>query len=148
MEIPKYQLSADESLSTYQFISEGPRGAITKVIQFSRTNYPDVYNLAFGDLDIESGKIDDRSKSNNSDMEKVLSTVVSAVYAFTDKNPGAWIFAVGSTKSRTKLYQKGIARHFRTAQIDFEIYGMFGGTWVEFEADTNYEAFLVKRKKS
>ena len=100
----KYQLKADDILSTYEFLSEGPKGMIVKLIQFTQTNYHDVFNMAFGDKDSKTGQIDDKVISNNGDSEMVLATVVSALYAFTDKHPDAWIYATGSTKSRTRLY--------------------------------------------
>lgn len=59
MNQPKYQLKADDKLSTYEFLSEGPKGKIVKLIQFTPTNYHDVFNLAFGDKDSNTGQIDD-----------------------------------------------------------------------------------------
>ena len=72
---------------SYEFISEGPKGLIQKMVQFKQTNLKNVYNLAFGDKNHETGEIDDLVISNNGDSEKVLSTVVATIYAFTDKYP-------------------------------------------------------------
>lgn len=47
MNQPRYQLKASDNLATYEFLSEGPRGKIVKLIQFTTTNYKDVFNLAF-----------------------------------------------------------------------------------------------------
>ena len=60
MNQPRYQLKASDNLTTYEFLSEGPRGKIVKLIQFTTTNYKDVFNLAFGDMDGEAGDIDDK----------------------------------------------------------------------------------------
>jgi len=147
MNQPKYQLKAGDKLTTYEFLSEGPNGKIPKLIQFTTTNYYDVYNLAFGDKDARTGQIDDKVISNNGDSDKVLATVVSALYAFTDKHPETWIYATGSTKSRTRLYRMGINKHLREVKSDFEIFGQVGKTWEYFEKDIDYESFLVKRKK-
>lgn len=84
--------------------------------------------------------------SNNGDSEMVLATVVSAIYAFTDKNPDAWIYATGSTKSRTRLYRMGITKNLKEVKSDFQIYGELNKTWQEFEKEVDYESFLVKRK--
>ena len=89
MKLERYELKAGENLTTFEFVSEGPKGNIPKLIQFSPTNLKDLYNLAFGDKDLNSGEIDDLTISNNADSEKILATVVAAVYAFTDKNPDA-----------------------------------------------------------
>ncbi len=146
MKLPKYQLKSDEKLSSYEFISEGPKGKITKRIQFTQINQNEIYNLAFGDINQESGEIDDLVVSNNGDSEKVLSTVVSAVYAFCDKHPNAWIFAAGSSSSRTRLYQMGISKYLDYIKEDFIVYGMGEYDWEKFELRKNYSSFLTKKK--
>ena len=108
---------------SYEFISEGPKGQIPKCIQFTLVNRQGVYNLAFGDKDHETGEIDDKVVSNNADSEKVLATVVSAVFAFLDKYPNAWMFVSGSTAARTRLYQIGIAKYYEEISSGLEITG-------------------------
>lgn len=146
MKLPKYQLKSTDKLSSYEFVSEGPRGLIVKRIQFTLINRDEVYNLAFGDKMPISGEINDLAISNNGDSEKVLATVVSAVYAFCDKNPNAWILAVGSTASRTRLYQIGITKFHKDLAEEFDIYGQIEEEWELFELGKNYKAFLAKRK--
>ena len=111
MKLPRYELKAEETLMVYEFISEGPKGQIPKLIKFSETALKGFQNLAFGDKDIKTGEIDDTVVSNNEDSEQVLATVVSAVYAFTDREKEAWVYATGSTKSRTRLYRMGITKY-------------------------------------
>ena len=106
----------------------------------------DVYNLAFGDKDLTTGEIDDTVISNNEDSEKVLATVVATVYAFTDKYPDTWIYATGSTKSRTRLYRMGITRFLSGVHEDFEVLGERNNDWEEFQKDVEYESFLVRKK--
>ena len=84
MELDKYELKSGERLEVYEFISVGPNGRITKLVQYTPTNYKDLYNLGFGDKNAETGEIDDNVISNNGDSEKVLATVVATLYAFTD----------------------------------------------------------------
>jgi hypothetical protein len=146
MKLPKYPLASNSKLSTFEFISEGDKGLIIKLIQFQKTNLADVYNLAFGDKDPDSGAIDDKVVSNNGDGEKVLATVVSSVYAFTDRYPKRWIYATGSTKSRTRLYRMGISKYIEEIKRDFDILGEINGEWEEFKAGIDYDGFLAKRK--
>jgi hypothetical protein len=146
MNLPKYQLKSTDKLTSYEFVSEGPKGLIVKLIQFTLINKDEVYNLAFGDKDLITGDIDDSAISNNGDSDKILATVVGAVYAFCDKNPEAWILAVGSTASRTRLYQIGVAKHYQDISEEFEIYGQVEEGWELFELGKNYMAFLAKRK--
>lgn len=146
MKLDRYEIKAGEELTTFEFISEGPKGKISKLIQFTLTNYEGLYNLAFGDKDPITGDIDDRSISNNGDSERVLATVVAAVYAFTDRYSDVWIYATGSTKVRTRLYRIGISKYLDEAQDDFLIYGQIHNEWEEFVKGRDYEAFVVKKK--
>ena len=100
----RYELKAGRNLTTFEFLSEGTKGQIQKVIQFEPMNLENLYNLAFGDRNLETGNVDDKVISDNGDIEKVLATVVSAVYAFADKHSDVWVYATGSTSSRTRLY--------------------------------------------
>ena len=147
MKLSKYPLASSDKLMTFEFISEGQTALIHKLIRYQPTNLKDVYNLAFGDKDHTTGNIDDTVISNNGDSEKVLATVVASVYAFTDKYPDAWIYATGSTKSRTRLYRMGIAKFFSEVNEDFEILGERNDDWESFRKNVEYEGFLVRRKK-
>ena len=146
MRLPKYQLKSGEELLSYEFVSEGPRGLITKRVQFTLINRDEIYNLAFGDKDIVTGELDDLSVSNNGDREKVLATVLAAVYAFLDRHPNAWIFAAGSTSGRTRLYRIGISKYLDDMENDFEIYGLLDEEWQIFERERTYSVFLARRK--
>jgi len=146
MKLDRYELKAGKNLTTFEFISEGPQGQISKMVQFTSTNYKGLYNLSFGDKHPETGQIDDVAISNNGDSERVLATVVTTVYAFTDKYPDAWIYATGSSKVRTRLYRMGISKYLGDAKKDFVIFGLLHNEWELFVSGTDYEAFVVKRK--
>lgn len=147
MKLPKYPLASSDKLMTFEFISEGQKGLVHKLVRFQQTNLKDVYNLAFGDKDFTTGDIDDTVISNNGDSEKVLATVVATVYAFTDKYPDTWIYATGSTKSRTRLYRMGITKFLSEVKEDFEVLGERNDNWEDFRKNIEYEGFLVRRKK-
>lgn len=148
MNLLNYPLASEEDITTFEFISEGPKGLIRKIVQFTPTNLKDLYILAFGDKDNITGQINDLAITNNSDTEKVLATVVATVYAFTDRYQDVWIYATGSTKARTRLYRMGINKYLSKARKDFDILGQKGKHWEIFERNTDYDGFLVKRKKS
>lgn len=148
MKLDKYQLKAGGELLSYEFISEGPKGLIQKRIQFTLVNRNQVFNLAFGDKDPVTGEIDDLVVSNNNDSEKVLATVIGAVYAFYDRYPDAWIYASGSTRARTRLYKMGITKYFDEIKGDLDIYGQIGEEWESFKKGRDYAAFLAQRKIS
>ncbi len=146
MKLPKYELTTEKSLNVYEFLSEGPKGRIPKLIKFSETTLKGFFNLAFGDKNIETGEIDDKVVSNNGDSEQVLATVVSAVFAFTDLNKNTWVYATGSNKARTRLYRMGVNKYLDEVEKDFWVFGMLNGEWEKFEKETDYTAFVVRRK--
>lgn len=75
MNLPRYELNAEKSLIIFEFINDGVKGQIPKIIKFDETTLKDVYNIAFGYKYTETGEIDDAVVSNNVDSEQVLATV-------------------------------------------------------------------------
>lgn len=88
----------------YSFVSMG-RIRIKKVVEFSPTAIPHIYNLSFGDL-YPSGTVDDVVHSNNGDILRVLVTVIRILEAFTLQRPDIKIMFTGSTPERQRLYQR------------------------------------------
>jgi hypothetical protein len=149
MKFPKYQYRSEEEMNHYEFISEGPKGLIKKIVEYSETGRENVYNLGFGDYDEQTKSINDLSVTNNGDSIKVLATVASTVYAFTEKYPNAWILATGSTAVRTKLFRMGITNNLAEISEDFIVYGFDSfGNWSEFVIGEDYEAFLLTKKEN
>ena len=146
MLLPRYELKSDESFTVFEFLSVGRKGEIPKIVQYSETNLKDFYNLGFGDKDLQTGEVDDTVISDNGDSQKVLATVAATVFAFTDKYPEAWIYATGSTKSRTRLYRIGLTNNLAEIRENFELYGLRESEWREFAKGVEYEAFLVRRR--
>ncbi len=146
MNLDRYELKSGEKLEVFEFVSIGSKGSIIKLVQYTPTNYKDLYNLGFGDKNIDTGDIDDTIISNNGDSEKVLATVVATLYAFTEKHEGCMVYATGSTKSRTRLYRMGITKYLDEIKQDFDIYGENPTEWEEFRIGVGYSAFLVKLK--
>lgn len=146
MNLEKYELKSGEKFEVFEFISVGKNGQISKMVQYTSTNYKDLYNLGFGDKN-EIGEIDDTAVSNNGDSEKVLATVVATLYAFTDKHPKAMIYATGSTKSRTRLYRMGISKYIELIREDFQIFGELENGWESFTKRIDYKGFLVQLKQ-
>lgn len=147
MHLEKYEIKSGEALEFFEFVSVGAKGRITKLVQYTPTNYKNLYNLGFGDKNLETGEINDSIISNNGDSEKVLATVVATLYAFMDKHSEAMIYATGSTNSRTRLYRIGISKYLEEIREVFEIYGEKGNDWEIFEKNTDYSAFLIRYKK-
>ncbi|MBO9204983.1 MULTISPECIES: DUF6934 family protein [Niastella] len=133
--------------STFEFMSEGHNGKIPKRIQFTETPWPNIYNLAFGDIK-ENGDLDDLTISNNGDRNKILATILKVVEDYTVKFPERFVFFSGSTEHRTRLYRMAIGLHFEELSSKFEIYVDIKGErdFIPFQKALNIRAFLIKRK--
>ncbi len=84
----------------------------------------DFYNLGLRDKVLDTGEIDDLSVFNNNGSDRVLATVVAAVFAFTDSNQDSWMYAAGSTRARTRLYRMGISKYYDTVIEYFFFFGL------------------------
>lgn len=142
-----YDYTDTSSDSTvYEFISIGPNGYIKKIVQFNKTYEKDVYNLAFGNLAID-GSIDDYTTNNNKDRDKILSTIASIGDDFTSRFPNCYVFFVGSTKERTRLYRMAISVNYEALVKTFTIWGLKeDGNFELFRKNKHYEGFLTKRQ--
>ncbi len=130
----------------YAFVSQGPKGAVTKLVAFTETEQAGLFNLGFGDYDPMTGEVNDLAVTDNGDSQKVLATIVQIVYAFTELIPEAVVVAFGSTPARMRLYQMGISSQLTAAQTDFYIWGLVADNWFPFEKNQPYRALRVKRK--
>lgn len=79
MKFEKYPVIIGETSMAFEFVSEGSRGNISKLVIYSQTHLHDFYNLGFGDKNESTGQIDDKVITNNGDSEKVLTTVGSTL---------------------------------------------------------------------
>lgn len=142
----RYELKESFDAMIFEFTSVGPKGEIPKLVIYSETGVTDVYNLGFGDKDLITGDIDDLAVTDNKDSQKVLATVASTIYTFIHQHPEAWVFATGSTKARTRLYQIGISKYLDEIAEDFIVLGRRDANWFPFEKNIEYDAFLIKYK--
>ncbi|HEY5325718.1 MAG TPA: hypothetical protein VIJ27_01855 [Mucilaginibacter sp.] len=146
MNLPHYRYFISDDFQDYEFYSEGSKGRIKKAVFFKKIQeYPVIYNMAFGDKD-ETGIVNDLVTTDNGDRDVVLATVAHTINDFCDHYGDHYIYAEGSTSSRTRLYQISISRQLHEISIDFDVYGLKYGIFHKFQKNVNYDAFLVKRK--
>lgn len=148
MNQPYYTYYNSGNFLDYEFYSDGPRGKIKKVVRFTPRNAGGVtyFNLGFGDWNETKKRIDDRAISNNQDRDKILATVALMVLEFTEHFPDVWVYAQGTTSSRTRLYQMGISKYWKDIKPLLHVYGYVAGQWQPFRKSVTYEAFIVHRK--
>lgn len=149
MNLEHYNIEVSQDFLEYIFYSQGPKGAIKKIVRFSKVIFGQVayFNLGFGDWNERENRIDDFVVSNNRDAELVLATVAATVMDFTNHYPEAIIYAEGSTTSRTRRYQMGINKYWVEIEPLFEVFGLIEDEgFIPFESGRNYLAFVVRRK--
>ena len=141
-----YPVSYAPDCLTFEFISEGLRGRIIKVVKYTPLHLINYYNLGFGDRDLRTGYLSDQSVSSNGDRKKVLATVAATLGFFLEKYPNAKVMASGSTPSRTRLYRMGINEFLPLIMNNFILQGLTRNGWEIFNPNQNYLAFLIQKK--
>jgi hypothetical protein len=146
--LKKYPFTCSEDRLVYYFESIGPKGVIKKIVKYSSIDNNDLYfNLAFGDLNETTGQVEDRVVSGNGDVEMILATIATIVMEFMSYYPSKRIFMEGSTRSRTRLYQIGIAKNWKEIGLLLDIFGYRDGIWDPFKINVNYSAFAAHPKR-
>jgi hypothetical protein len=146
MHLDSYSPVSNHTHDAYEFLSEGPKGTVKKVVLFQLMS-PGVYNLAFGDWDEEAQEISDDVRTNNADRDKVLATVAATVLDFMAYHSGAVLFAEGSSPARTRLYQIGIHSNWHAISPSFDVLGFTTKGWEPLAPNKNYKAFALKAKE-
>ena len=137
-----------------QFHSTGLNGNFELRIFFDKlygSNEENVYNVGFGVWDDLLKCIDDRIELNNGDTNKILATVAQAALSFLETHPRAYLYVKGSTPSRTRKYQMGIASYLWLLKDGYTVKGLINIQdkgelayhWEDFRVGINYEAFLL-----
>lgn len=57
----RYEYRTERLSLFYEFVSEGPKGQIKKIVEYTPATIPNVYNLACGDYDETLGGINDKT---------------------------------------------------------------------------------------
>jgi hypothetical protein len=95
-----YDLEQDKSLNglKFFFVSKGEQDII-KVVQYSFIqvlNGKSIYNLGFGDYDLENDLIVDNINTNNGDVYKVFNTILSTIPIFFKNYSNDVLMILGS----------------------------------------------------
>lgn len=155
----------------FLFISTGTQDII-KAVQYNYVgNYKNkrVFNLGFGDYDIEADTVDDEVNTANGDVYKVFNTVLNTFPSFFEAFPNEIVVVSGSdskpefikkcktscTKNckveecknanrRIGIYQGYINKNFDKLLTDFQFYG--GYPCPENPQKTLLESYKVNKK--
>lgn len=87
------------------------------------TFLPDVYNLAFGPVDMNNA-INDSAKLTHKDHSKTFSSIVLVALTFLTSNPDKYLGVDGSNNARAYMYFRIIQNNYALLSQYFEIYGV------------------------
>jgi hypothetical protein len=148
MNLEKYEIETEIDSTYFEFVSKGSQGNIVKVVKYIKLfEGQDLYNLGFGDKNIETGELDDRVITNNGDADKVLATVALTLVDFFQEHPNAIVYSKGSSPSRTRLYQINVSKYLEEIEKEFDVYGELESTVERFKKGINYTGFYVVKHK-
>ena len=86
MSLHTYPLNRIDNDLRFYFVSMNSEGEnrVIKIVAYEQVTKYNItyYNLGFGDLNPDTGEVDDEAESNNGDVRKILSTVVSTLPYF------------------------------------------------------------------
>ena len=115
-----YTVESLHDATCFTFESKGTKGIIKKWIAILSTDGEN-YNLAFGDF--VDNKTDDEVISGNNDAQKVLRTVIHALYLFFNRHPKAIVYFEGVDERRMHLYNSIIHHKLQELLSVFRIEG-------------------------
>lgn len=175
-----YDLEEDDSRDemTFFFISKG-ESDIIKAIQYSfvqELNGRHLFNLGFGDYDLENDRIMDDIDSNNNDVYKVFNTVLYTIPIFFEKHTNDYLIVNGSDghkdfisgcipkcekrctteckkfNRRINVYRGYIDKNYETLCTDYQFFGgnkdHLGNPLFEgYERYKKYDSVLLLNKK-
>lgn len=139
-----YPITASGDYLSFKFESVSEKRKIAKGVEYVPVA-PNVFNLAFGDID-DNGELDDLSLSDNGDMAKVLATVVQTALIFFEMHPDKSLYFTGSSLARTRLYRALVAREIENWRDVFVVEGILKDKLIPFQIGMPFEAFIIRRK--
>ena len=143
----KYEIYTEfkiaDNYEVFEFKSIGKKGVIPKRIEFTPTELPNIFNLAFGDVGTDN-EIDDYCISDNGDRNKVLATIAYVIEIYLQMYPDRLIYFRGSTQER--LYRMAVGLNFDELSTRFDIYAEQSDDFIPFRKNIEASGLLVRRK--
>jgi hypothetical protein len=143
-----------KTFDIYFFTSTGRNGDILKAVVYAPTKFPDIYNLGMATVKYdEFGKayLDGKDRTNNGDINLVLSTTARTIEIYTTVFPGRKVFFQGYERHLTKIYQRAIRNDYEEIIKLYIVYGdkderVDHHNFEPFSIAEDYYGFLLQRK--
>ncbi|MGV0940920.1 DUF6934 family protein [Empedobacter sp. ULE_I140] len=118
-------IESSDKRVVYNFTSKGEKDIIKRVFFDKIFENSTIYNLSFGNVVIteEGEDITDKSRDNNSDVNKVLSTVFSCTIDFLSRYSNSRVILWGNTESKNRLYKMSISNNLKDFNGYLKVYG-------------------------
>lgn len=142
MDETPYPFTQPRTEVRYQFQSVSSQKIVQKVVLFTETERPEVYNLALLDL-LDAGVLSDITVTDNRDMKVVLATTIQIAADFLSRNSGKVITFTGSDDRRTRLYRILLNRELDRIQQAFVILGEMNHQIEIFQPNRPYSRFYI-----
>lgn len=127
----------------FAFQSEGVKGKIVKIVQFSLVN-DGKWNLGFGDWN--KGTVDDHVLTNNQDTMKVIRTIAKIVLDFFTEYPQITLVIEPVDEKRKRFYNLIFQRHYDDMKSQFNIIGLIEKRAEIYSPQKFYDSFEIFRK--
>ncbi|TLV01506.1 DUF6934 family protein [Dyadobacter luticola] len=137
-----------EIFDSRRFFSEGPNGRFelrTFIAKVETNSRQDLFNVGFGVWSEELQMVDDMIQTRNGDFRRILSTIAIIALDFLQRYPFAFLFAEGSTRARTRLYQREISNILDEIPKELRLYGFIkmDDIFIDFQKGINFDGFLL-----
>ena len=139
-----YPFTLSRTEFRYEFVSVSAKKEVRKIVLLSQTKASNFYNLALLDL-LENGDLSDLAETNNEDLKTVMATVIQITIDFFVKMPDCYVIFKGNDNRRQRLYRILISRELTEITKKFKFFGGIGDSILEFETNTFYEFYLIKK---
>lgn len=146
MQEESYPYTSNNRYFRYEFESVSDSKIVRKVVRITRTDVPNVFNLALLDI-LADGTLSDISESRNRDLRKILATVFRIIIDFYTHKPRAFLLFRGSDPRRHRLYSIVIAREFNLLSERFVIYGIKNDALWPFVQNSHFDFYLIEYRK-
>jgi hypothetical protein len=140
-----YTFIVSKDKTQYFFQSEGKQGVIWKIVIFTHI-IDDLWNLGFGDIDVNTGQIDGQIVTNNQDVAKVLGTVAEITHTFFADFPERSIEIKPVDERRKRLYNYVFQKHFKDIGVSFYVIGSLNKEEESYSPNNFYDTFKLKLK--
>jgi len=146
MNLSKYEISLLRE-DAYWFVSSGKQRDIYKGVLFQPLPELNRFNLALGDINLQTGQMEFDELSGNGDARKVFATISEIVKVYTEAYPEREIFVSGNTDDKKRSYSFMTGWYLEEILMDFKVWGLlFGQEFEPFQKDKTYDGILVRRK--